>query len=622
MEAEKLVEETKKDITTLKKKIVVNTERRKTYKNRHKAAAMANLEQRELHEFQAKLRRLERDAKYAREHPQQVDMVSVDESQAPLGPVGEHYRKLWKKEDQAIEDALNPGAARRRQRYEDQQRRQREADEKTIKRKKKGRNNRRNANGDGKKKGPLKIGDVCEVSESKSGKTSRAQINGIARIVKVDKKNGTYDVKYVVGNSVVRGILKKYVRHEGESRVDSDEENADVMDALKEENENDKGVKLRLLVELDGTDPVPNRPKVKSPDGSDNTDFVLRCWVTNEGNDVNNSNGGNGIGNKKNGGGRTEKKNKGGAKNNQHNAVIPVNTNSGSAASNLINLTGETTAISWHPVPHDGTAGLEMSKDSCGSHEIALPKVLAGHSLFFGASGTRLHGNRKLRNFNGTDENNKDAPVTMTIQEMEVINAPEAEEVDEIYAEMEYLQWKLRVIQKQNETMATKFTNTIEYQVDEEAKREKYIANLYNARIEYMNKFNNEQERLRRQMEQKRQQKKAEMLKQARERKYGKLKAQQMRQEKERMEKNRGHKKKLAMSALSRKGRTKDRNHLQNIMNSVANGYFEGSSRNDSVEIILNNIVTFISMYCDESLFPEELKKRKELALKKKKHWH
>ena len=96
----------------------------------------------------------------------------------------------------------------------------------------------------------------------------------------------------------------------------------------------------------------------------------------------------------------------------------------------------------------------------------------------------------------------------MTIQEMEVINAPEAEKVDEIYAEMEYLQWKLRVIQKQNETMATKFTNTIEYQVDEEAKREKYIANLYNARIEYMNKFNNEQERLRRQMEQKRQQKK------------------------------------------------------------------------------------------------------------------
>ena len=179
-------------------------------------------------------------------------------------------------------------------------------------------------------------------------------------------------MKYVVGNSVVRGILKKYVRHEGESRVDSDEENADVMDALKEENENDKGVKLRLLVELDGTDPVPNRPKVKSPDGSDNTDFVLRCWVTNEGNDVNNSNGGNGIGNKKNGGGRTERKNKGGAKNNQHN-----NTNSGSAASNLINLTGETTAISWHPVPHDGTAGLEMSKDSCGSHEIALPKVLA-----------------------------------------------------------------------------------------------------------------------------------------------------------------------------------------------------------------------------------------------------
>ena len=195
---------------------------------------------------------------------------------------------------------------------------------------------------------------------------------------------------------------------------------------------------------------------------------------------------------------------------------------------------------------------------------------------------------------------------------------PEAEEVDEIYAEMEYLQWKLRVIQKQNETMATKFTNTIEYQVDEEAKREKYIANLYNARIEYMNKFNNEQERLRRQMEQKRQQKKAEMLKQARERKYGKLKAQQMRQEKERMEKNRGHKKKLAMSALYRKGRTKDRNHLQKIMNSEANGYFEGSSRNDSVEIILNNIVTFISMYCDESLFPEELKKRKELALKKK----
>ena len=63
---------------------------------------------------------------------------------------------------------------------------------------------------------------------------------------------------------------------------------------------------------------------------------------------------------------------------------------------------------------------------------------------------------------------------------------------------MEYLQWKLRVVQNQNEKMALKFQDVIEIQLDEEADREKRIASLDKAREEYGTRFNNEQERLRR----------------------------------------------------------------------------------------------------------------------------
>ena len=62
---------------------------------------------------------------------------------------------------------------------------------------------------------------------------------------------------------------------------------------------------------------------------------------------------------------------------------------------------------------------------------------------------------------------------------------------------MEYLQWKLRVVQNQNEKMALKFQDVIEIQLDEEADREKRIASLDKARVEYGTRFNNEQERLR-----------------------------------------------------------------------------------------------------------------------------
>ena len=201
--------------------------------------------------------------------------------QEPLGPVGTNYRKVWKAEDQAIEDARNPGAARRRQRYEAQQKK-REAEEEKRRKRSGGRGSRRNQNGGPTTNEPLKVGDVCEVSESKSGKTSRLQVDGVARIVKIDKEAGTYDVKYVVGNNLLRDVPKKYVRHEGAPPVDSDEEDENTCDANDIGYEKDKGAKIRLKMKLAGTDPVPNRPLVKSPDGSNSTHFVLRCWAIRE----------------------------------------------------------------------------------------------------------------------------------------------------------------------------------------------------------------------------------------------------------------------------------------------------------------------------------------------------
>ena len=48
-------------------------------------------------------------------------------------------------------------------------------------------------------------------------------------------------------------------------------------------------------------------------------------------------------------------------------------------------------------------------------------------------------------------------------------------------------------------------------------------------------------------------------------------------------------------------------------MQSDENGYYESSLQNDSIKIIVNNMVTFISMYNDESfLSKKDLQKRKK----------
>ena len=283
--------------------------------------------------------------------------------------------------------------------------------------------------------------------------------------------------------------------------------------------------------------------------------------------------------------GKGKGKGNGGVRNRKDESIeSSIYRNSTTSTSDFADSSDSPAATSWHTLPHDGTKGLEIAKDACGSHEIALPKVLAGHSLFFGASGRRLQGNRKLRNFNSLGQNKGDNPVTLSLEEFYVVGTPTSDEVDEIYAEMEYLQWKLRVVQNQNEKMALKFQDVIEIQLDEEADREKRIASLDKARVEYGTRFNNEQERLRRLAEHRRLANRAAMLKLEREKRYQRQKAQRERENKRRVAQNRGHKKKLVMSKIGRRGRARDKANLKRIMQSDENGYYESSLQNDSIK--------------------------------------
>ena len=351
-----------------------------------------------MREMQLSLAQAHRDVTMAQRHPGKIEKIKKDDGLVPLGPRGQHFREVWAAEDQAIQDALNPGAARRRARYEQQQERRKGKDSS-------GRGSRSSKRASAVPKNtPFKEGEVCHVLMPK----------GEIVTVRITKKHkgGTFDVKYIVGKNRITGVERKQLFREGETPEEDDEDKEDdesSYNGLGEGKEGQNGLSIRTYLRIDGEDPVPNRSALKNLDGSVNTDFVLRCWTDDS----------LGGGERENSGGKRGKKGAGNVK------LVPIDDRAEDATT-------------WVPVPYDGTAaGIEMSKDNCGAITPAVPKLLAGHSLFFGKGGARLKNNKPLRSF-GADEVNDQVNITLT--DLEVMEAVPREEVDEVAAEMWYLQ--------------------------------------------------------------------------------------------------------------------------------------------------------------------------------------
>ena len=399
--------------------------------------------------------RCELERNLANKRPGGVDKLKPDTAMDILDARGEYFRKAWKKEDQAIEDALNPGAARRRARYEEQQRRRNEEEAKTRPRSEP-------TPGDSRE---LKPGQLVEVEAGKD------RTDGTARVVSKNK-NGTYDIKYIIG-SLLRNVKRKHLRHEGEQTPfteDCSDDEVNTWNGLGEGEEATRGCVLKVAMCVEGSDPVPDRPGLKNLDGSENTEFVLRCWTDDE--------------------------------------TVPVVKNAAGKATIVDMVTGKSKlasgkdeiedATAWVPIMHTGTVvGLDMSKDTCGAHATAVKNVLAGHSLFFGAAGNRLQANKKLRDFG---ESSKDTqPPTLRVTGYDLVHAMPADEVDEIDAEMTYLQWKLGITQRLNEGMAAKFQKRIELEMRKEKSRNLLLKKLGDAKSAYETKLNAEREYARRQ---------------------------------------------------------------------------------------------------------------------------